>query len=201
MINVKDPPYNAKGDNAADDRDAIQGAIRDAAGQIDHTVFIPAGTYIIGTPSLSTNKPLVVPSKVKLIGEGIGHTTLLLPKNASQRAPWGSARLESRYANHLATLIVNKGNQWWFGTNFNYSEVLLQPDNGIEQVLPNDDIEIAYMTLDANNVGQPEIYERGADASTSKGKAMFISASCALSQVSHAYLHDLELCNSRRQRP
>lgn len=211
MLNVKD--YGAMGDNSTDDRDAIQRAINDAAGKVDHTVFIPAGIYVIGTefpeplpdPPPKPNHPLVIPSKVRLIGEGAGQTTLRLPNNASQYAPWGSERLENSgvlvdgtnpadFANHLATLLINKGNVWWFGTDFNYSQVLLQPDIGIEPVLPNDDIEIAYMTLDGNNTSQPDIYN--VTCHTSKGSAMFISAACALSQQSNAYLHDLELCNS-----
>jgi hypothetical protein len=50
------------------------------------------------------------------------------------------------------------------------------------------------MTLDANNIGQPIIYER--ETRESRAGAGLVSAACAFSQLSHAYLHDLELCNA-----
>ena len=46
MINVKDSPYNARGDGITPDHNAIQRALRDA-GQ-NEEVYVPAGTYLVG---------------------------------------------------------------------------------------------------------------------------------------------------------
>jgi hypothetical protein len=45
VYNVKDPPYNAKGDGVTDDGAAIARAISDATGR---EVYFPAGKYLIG---------------------------------------------------------------------------------------------------------------------------------------------------------
>lgn len=182
MFDVRD--FGAKGDGIVDDRLAIQAAIDAAAiGGGTGTVFIPAGTYIIGTPSLTTNQPLIIPSNIRLIGEGIGCTILRLPDNASQHAPWSSQIInDPLQAVNLATLLINRGNAWWFGTG-------KTPDFPLPEATEH--IEIAYMTLDGNNFGQPIIYAPNNGGSV--GKAAFISACCGFSQLSRAYLHDLEL--------
>lgn len=60
QLNVKD--YGAKGDGAADDRAAIQGAI-DAAGS-GATIFFPPGTYL-----LKSKHPMNVGGNILLIGK------------------------------------------------------------------------------------------------------------------------------------
>ena len=57
FVNVKNPPYNAQGNDSADDTSAIQQAI-DACpeGQV---VYIPEGVYRI-TDTISINKGIVV---------------------------------------------------------------------------------------------------------------------------------------------
>jgi hypothetical protein len=184
MFDVRD--FGAKGDGIFDDRPAIQAAIDAsvAGGGDGVTVVIPAGTYIIGTKSSPTNQPLVVPSHIRLIGEGAGHTILRLPDDASQCAPWGSQAVDPTFADHLATLLINRGHIWWFG------------DGSLSLPVPpaTDHIEIAHMTLDANNIGQPILYDR--ETRTSRWPAGLISAACAFSQLSNAYLHDLEICNA-----
>jgi hypothetical protein len=57
-IDVKKPPYNAKGDGVTDDRSAIQQAINDAP---NGKVFLPKGYYVI-------SQPLVLKSNTKLFG-------------------------------------------------------------------------------------------------------------------------------------
>jgi pectate lyase-like protein len=46
--NVRQSPYNAVGDNVADDHDAIQAAVNASCGD-GNSVFIPGGTYKIGS--------------------------------------------------------------------------------------------------------------------------------------------------------
>jgi hypothetical protein len=184
MFNVRD--FGAIGDGSVDDRLAIQAAIDAAAlGGGTVTVFIPAGTYIIGTVSNPDNQPLIVPSNIRLIGEGVGHTILRLPDHASQYAPWGSQVADPMYAASLAMLLINSGNPWWFGTGGS-------PDFPLPE--PTSNIEIASMTLDANNISQPVIYNKAIPTSNARGA--ILSGSCAFAQLSNAYLHDLELCNS-----
>lgn len=71
-VNVKDSPYNAKGDNSTDDTSAIQAAINAvAASTYGGTVFFPAGAYVLSsalTYSVATGSD---PAKrVHFMGEG-----------------------------------------------------------------------------------------------------------------------------------
>lgn len=64
-VNVRQPPYNAKGDGINNDKSIIQQAISDLAGK-SGIIYIPDGTYAYPTSSL----PITVPSNVRLIGSG-----------------------------------------------------------------------------------------------------------------------------------
>ena len=183
MINVKHLPFGAKGDGVTDDRLAIQDAIDTAFEDgIDRTIFVPAGTYIIGSDSDSANQPLVIRSNIRLIGEGVGHTILRLPDNASQSSP-NPSRLGPPFVGNFAVLLINEGHMGWFGDGTSPDSPPLPP--------ATNNIEIAQMTLDANRDGQPIIYP---GASVLSGN--FVGSACSLSQTSNAYLHDLELRNS-----
>jgi hypothetical protein len=48
-INVRSPPYNAKGDGITDDTDAIQRALDDVGNMGGGIVFVPEGNYLIGS--------------------------------------------------------------------------------------------------------------------------------------------------------
>lgn len=48
ILNVKDPPYGAKGDGVTDDTAALQQAIIDGVAT-GRTVFLPAGEYMVGS--------------------------------------------------------------------------------------------------------------------------------------------------------
>lgn len=70
VINVKDAPYNAKGDGRSDDAKAIQKAIDE-----NEYVFIPKGTFTI-------SKPLLLKSSSKLFGLG-NVQTIITPTSDS----------------------------------------------------------------------------------------------------------------------
>lgn len=65
-LNIKD--YGATGDGKTDDSAAIQAAINDAAGI--HTVFFPAGTYVVTATMKAAGGPL------HLVGEGMWQTAV-----------------------------------------------------------------------------------------------------------------------------
>ncbi|HEX6456233.1 MAG TPA: glycosyl hydrolase family 28-related protein [Solirubrobacterales bacterium] len=69
--NVKEAAYGAKADGTTDDAAAIQAAIN-AVAAAGGVVFVPAGTYIIGTT-------LSLPANVRLVGAG--WTAILKAKN------------------------------------------------------------------------------------------------------------------------
>ncbi len=66
--NVKDPPYNAKGDGVTDDADAIQKAIDDCPP--NHVVYIPEGRYYL------SHQITLTKSNITLRGAGPDKTLL-----------------------------------------------------------------------------------------------------------------------------
>jgi len=124
----------------SDDSVAIQAAI-DSLGPQGGTVFLPVGTYIIGTAGANTNQPIFVGSNIQLLGSGRGATILRLANDVKQIAI-GEPGFPA------ASLIINKGNTWWFQGN---------------QPLPPADsnVSIAHMTLDGNKDGQTSIFRKG----------------------------------------
>ncbi len=61
-INVRAPPYNAKGDGVTDDTNAFQQAINDVGNMGGGIVFVPEGNYLIASqlsiPSATVLKQL-----------------------------------------------------------------------------------------------------------------------------------------------
>jgi hypothetical protein len=68
-LNVKASPYNARGNGSTDDSAAFQAAIN-AAAVSGGTVYVPAGTYLIGTA-------LVPKTRVRITSDAWGRATLL----------------------------------------------------------------------------------------------------------------------------
>jgi len=76
-VNVRD--LGASGDGSSDDSDAIENALRLAAGTNNAVVLVPAGTYLV-------RRTLAVHGEVTLRGEGIGSTTIRFAGPAVQMA-------------------------------------------------------------------------------------------------------------------
>lgn len=70
IINVKDAPYNAKGDNFSDDWAAINAAFEAAQSTPYSTVYFPPGTYLVGNILESYKE------NVRIIGAGADVTKL-----------------------------------------------------------------------------------------------------------------------------
>ncbi|EFN59697.1 hypothetical protein CHLNCDRAFT_133242 [Chlorella variabilis] len=84
-FNIRDPPFNAAGDNSTDDTEAFKVLLRRAEAVVDAAnaspgggvILLPAGTYIL-------KEPLVVNrSGVVFRGEGRGATTIRIPLSLS----------------------------------------------------------------------------------------------------------------------
>ena len=87
-VNVKDAPFNAKGDGSTDDSAAIQQAIDFAKTRSFNqftpylaTVYFPAGYYLIGTSINLTNA-----SGVWLVGDGGSYQNTIVLGNTGSRA-------------------------------------------------------------------------------------------------------------------
>jgi len=74
--NVRNAPYNAKGDGIADDTIAIQQAINDCpAGQV---VYLPEGTYKVSSHTMrGWKEPITINKGITIRGDGPGKTKIL----------------------------------------------------------------------------------------------------------------------------
>lgn len=77
-LNVKASPYHAVGDGVQDDRLAIQNAIDSCFETGGGYVFLPAGTYLLGSGGL------LLRDHVNLIGAGMYNTTLRLGNGVNE---------------------------------------------------------------------------------------------------------------------
>jgi parallel beta-helix repeat protein len=86
VYNVRD--YGAIGDGVADDRAAIQAAINAASAAGGGTVFLPPGTYALATKNTVSGKhALTVHSNTRILGSGIGSTTVVARADLVQDTP------------------------------------------------------------------------------------------------------------------
>lgn len=78
MVNVKLPPFNAKGDGISDDTKALQAAVALAGHQFARRhIFFPAGTYLISEPLVWSSA-----SYFEMLGESeAGATIRLAPRS------------------------------------------------------------------------------------------------------------------------
>ena len=91
-INVRSPPYNAKGDGKADDTGAFQQALNDAGNSGGGIVFAPEGNYLIGGQ-------LIIPDATVLKGVA-SHVQRI----------WGEARKNNVFGTTLLA-VADAGNE------------------------------------------------------------------------------------------
>jgi Pectate lyase superfamily protein len=147
--------FGATGNGTSDDRPPIQRAIDYVANQGGGEVFFPKGIYIIGTEGASptTNQPLYIDSNLRLIGEGIGKTTLQLCKEVNMLWPgqdvlWPGAPLGECSRWTAGPIFVNRHCPWWF-----------DPNNPTPTLPWDRNIEIGYMSFDGDRNHQTKVYE------------------------------------------
>jgi hypothetical protein len=156
------PVLNAR--VTSDDGAAIQAAI-DSLGPDGGVVSIPAGTFVVGTPRLTTptipygqpgfqtNVPIFTRGGVTLKGEGAGKTILRLCDDANQISI-GLASLGSTARDYPSgSLIVNYSHPWW-----HHAQPYASP---AKMDLPDQAITIEDFTLDGNNLNQRAIFIPG----------------------------------------
>jgi hypothetical protein len=125
IINIKEAPYNAKGDGVHDDTQAILAALRDwnynvRFGQ-SATIYFPQGTYLVSNTLESIDKNGVKQCGIRLIGENKDNTIIKLIDNTpgfnstgpgkpvirtngldGNRGNWG-------YSNYIQNLTIDIG--------------------------------------------------------------------------------------------
>jgi hypothetical protein len=110
--NVKDAPYNAKGDGTGDDTQAIQDAITACGAGGGGVVYLPAGKYVVTppttTPPATTPSPSqtfaalsVVDDNVTIMGDGRHATMLLKNGDGVLLSMSGSASAPTDGSTHL----------------------------------------------------------------------------------------------------
>lgn len=95
-INVKDSPYNAKGDGVTDDSAAIQAALTYATTN-GGTVFFPSGSYVCATPLVLDNTatgPVFTGPRCNIMGSGSANTRLIYPSGSGSLLTIGNAQLQ-----------------------------------------------------------------------------------------------------------
>jgi hypothetical protein len=93
VINVKDAPYNAKGDGVTDDTAAIQQAI-----DVGSQIFLPKGTYLI-------SDSLHLKADTKLFG--VSHTASVLTVNPASKPAKDTPMIASHDNADAATVLSN----------------------------------------------------------------------------------------------
>lgn len=93
VVDVTQPPYNAKGDGVTDDTEAINRALRDHNRGHDipdefmsFTIYFPEGTYLVSDTlePKDPNNPKLNQSAVRFVGESRDRTTIRLKDNAEK---------------------------------------------------------------------------------------------------------------------
>ncbi len=114
LINVRNSPYNAKGDGVADDTSAIQSALN--AAQNAQVVYLPAGTYNVSSTLSWANKQIVLrgdgPTLTRIISSAYGN--LIYMNTSSDRGNW--VGITSGYQKGSTALTLTSGSSFSVGT-------------------------------------------------------------------------------------
>jgi hypothetical protein len=81
QINVREAPYGAKGDGAADDTAAFARAVSALNAAGGGALYIPAGTYMLNSATLArmaNHAYLITANNVTIKGDGAGRTKIQL---------------------------------------------------------------------------------------------------------------------------
>jgi hypothetical protein len=111
VLNVRDHPYEAKGDGTTDDSAAVQAAIDAAEAASGGTVFFPPGTYDIKTTTL-----VVDADKVWLVGLGRGPSQIQYSGTGAAISIGTAGGTARNYCGITNLTLVNEGTARASGT-------------------------------------------------------------------------------------
>ncbi|MDY6899859.1 MAG: glycosyl hydrolase family 28-related protein [Cyanobacteriota bacterium] len=117
VINVKDAPYNAKGDGVTDDTAAIQKALSEYANG-NKIIYLPKGTYLVSDKlKWPSGRKGLNQKRTILHGENRTQTIIKLKDNSkgftnpnkSKAMIWTGKKPAQRFRNAIRNLTVNTG--------------------------------------------------------------------------------------------
>ena len=137
IVNIKEAPYNAKGDGVTDDTQAILSALKDwnysnRDGQ-SATIYFPEGTYLVSQTLEAVDHSGITQCGVRLHGQGIDKTIIKLVDNAPgfSGSPTPVIRTHGKdggrgnagYGNYIQylTVDVGSGNPGAIGVHYKVS--------------------------------------------------------------------------------
>ena len=124
----------------------------------NRVVNLLAGNFVIGTPYAVTNRPLLLPSSVRVRGAGSGQTTISVAQHANQTLVRGGDP-GTQMPVDPATIFYNKLSNCLFMNSQNKNLAGNQNKQG------NNDVELSGMTLVGNRETQDRWWTGGGDAS------------------------------------
>ena len=128
VVSVKD--FGAVGDGVTDDARAIDAAVKAVSDAGGGTVYIPEGTYLLGTTTTATGNPYYIFARnnVSIIGDGVDATVLKVKsgENLRFRGTTGPFVIATDQATPLTNCRFSDFTVDWNGAN----NLLIQPGTG-----------------------------------------------------------------------